>query len=69
MATLMEKDVLIECISNILGKTAYSIDSNDVNRKLLIDMRSRLYETEASKIDYESELLFINDKANNLLEK
>ncbi len=62
MATFMQKDVLIECISTALGLTAYSSDLNHPARVELLELRNKLYSLSPEKIDYEKELKFIKEK-------
>lgn len=62
MATFMEKDVLIECISTALGLTAYSSDLNHPARVELLELRNKLYSLSPEDIDYEKELKFIKEK-------
>ena len=62
MATFMEKDVLIECISTALGLTAYSSDLNHPARAELLELRNRLYSLNPEEINYEEELVFIKEK-------
>ena len=62
MATFMEKDVLIECISTVLGLTAYSSDLNHPARVELLELRNKLYSLSPEDIDYEKELKFIKEK-------
>ena len=62
MATFMEKDVLIECISTALGLTAYSSDLNHPARVELLELRNKLYSLSPEEIDYEKELAFIKAK-------
>ena len=62
MATFMEKDVLIECISTALSLTAYSSDLNHPARVELLELRNKLYSLSPEDIDYEKELKFIKEK-------
>ena len=62
MATFMEKDVLIECISTALGLTAYSSNLNHPARVELLELRNKLYSLSPEDIDYEKELKFIKEK-------
>lgn len=62
MATFMQKDVLIECISTALGLTAYSSDLNHPARVELLELRNKLYSLSPEDIDYEKELKFIKEK-------
>ena len=66
MATFMEKDVLIECISTALGLTAYSSNLNHPARVELLELRNKLYSLSPEDIDYEKELKFIKDKQAKL---
>ncbi len=43
MATWMEKDVLIECISSVLGPTSWTHDADDPDRIALAQQQGRLY--------------------------
>lgn len=61
MATFMEKDVLIECISTALGLTAYN-NLDHPARIELLELRNKLYGMEPEEINYKEELLFIKDK-------
>lgn len=51
MATFMEKDVLIECISTALGLTAYNNNLDHPARIELLELRNKLY----LKLQYEIE--------------
>ena len=62
MATFMEKDVLIECISTALGLTAYNNDLDNPARIELLELRNKLYGMKPEAINYEKELAFIKDK-------
>ena len=62
MATFMEKDVLIECISTALGLTAYNNNLDHPARIELLELRNKLYGMEPEEINYKEELSFIKDK-------
>lgn len=62
MATFMEKDVLIECISTALGLTAYNNNLDHPARIELLELRNKLYGMDPEKIDYKAELSFIKEK-------
>ena len=62
MATWMEKDVLIECISSALGPTSWTHDTDDPNRIALLQQQGRLYRMSPEEIDYKKELAFIKSK-------
>ena len=62
MATFMEKDVLIECISTALGLTAYNNNLDHLARIELLELRNKLYGMKPEAINYEKELAFIKDK-------
>ena len=56
MATFMEKDVLIECISTALGLTAYNNDLDNPARIELLELRNKLYGMDPEEINYKEEL-------------
>ena len=60
MATFMEKDVLIELISHILGLTSKTVEFE--NRLSLIYKRDELYGLKPEDIEYQKEIKFIKDK-------
>ena len=62
MATFMEKDVLIECISTALGLTAYNNNLDHPARIELLELRNILYGMDPEEIDYKAELSFIKEK-------
>ena len=62
MATFMEKDVLIECISTALGLTAYNNNLDHPARIELLELRNKLYGMEPEEINYKEDLSFIKDK-------
>lgn len=62
MATFMEKDVLIECISTALGLTAYNNNLDNPARIELLELRNKLYGMDPEEINYKEELSFIKNK-------
>ena len=66
MATWIEKDVLIECISSVLGPTAWTHDTDDPDRIALAQQQGRLYGMSPEEIDYKKELAFIKSKKASL---
>lgn len=62
MATFMEKDVLIECISTTLGLTAYNNNLDNHARIELLELRNKLYGMDPEEINYKEELSFIKNK-------
>ena len=62
MATFMEQDVLIECISTALGLTAYNNNLDHPARIELLELRNKLYGMDPEEIDYKAELSFIKEK-------
>ena len=65
MATFMEKDVLIECISTALGLTAYN-NLDHPARIELLELRNKLYGMEPEEINYKEKLSFIKEKKSIL---
>lgn len=62
MATFMEKDVLIEVISNAVGSVAYKIKTDNQDLLELLHLQDKLYGMKPEEINYEKELAFIKDK-------
>lgn len=62
MATWMEKDVLIECISSVLGPTSWTHEIDDPDRIALLQQQGRLYGMSPEEIDYKKELAFIKSQ-------
>lgn len=62
MATWMEKDVLIECISSVVGPASWTHDTDDPDRIALLQQQGRLYGMSPEEIDYKKELAFIKSK-------
>ena len=62
MATFMEKDVLIELISHILGLTSKTVEFENPDRLSLIYKRDELYGLKPEDIEYQKEIKFIKDK-------
>lgn len=52
MATFMEKDVLIELISHILGLTSKTVEFENPDRLSLIYKRDELYGLKPEDIEY-----------------
>ena len=62
MATLMEKYLLIQCLSTALGLTAYNNNLDHPARIELLELRNKLYGMDPEEIDYKAELSFIKEK-------
>ena len=62
MATWMEKDVLIECISSVLGPASWTHAIDDPNCIALAQQQGRLYRMSPEEIDYKKEMAFIKSK-------
>lgn len=62
MATFMEKEVLIELISHILGLTSKTVEFENPDRLSLIYKRDELYGLKPEDIEYQKEIKFIKDK-------
>ena len=62
MATFMEKDVLIECISTALGLTADNNNLDNPARIELLELRNKWYGMDPEEINYKEELSFIKNK-------
>lgn len=62
MATLVEKEVLIEIIGNVVASVAYTVDVDNSDLVLLLRLQDKLYGISPEEVDYEKELAFIKDK-------
>lgn len=62
MATLVEKEVLIEIIGNVAASVAYTVDVDNSDLVSLLRLQDKLYGMSPEKVDYEKELAFIKDK-------
>lgn len=62
MATLVEKEVLIEIIGNVVASVAYTVDVDNSDLVSLLRLRGKLYGMSPEEVDYEKELAFIKDK-------
>ena len=62
MASWMEKDVLIECMSSVLGPTSWTHATDDPDRIALLQQQGRLYRMSPEEIDYKKEMAFIKSK-------
>lgn len=62
MATLVEKEVLIEIIGNVVASVAYTVDVDNSDLVSLLRLQDKLYGMSPEKVDYEKELAFIKDK-------
>lgn len=62
MATFMEKDVLIEVISNVVGSVAYKVKTDNQDLLELLHLQDKLYGMKPEAINYEKELAFIKEK-------
>ena len=66
MATLMEKDVLIELISYVVAVTARDIDCDNLDVVEFLQLKNKLYCKDPEEIDYQKEALFIKEKQAKL---
>ena len=66
MATFMEKDILIECISTALGLTAHNDNLDHPARIELLELRNKLYGMDPEEINYKEKLSFIKEKKSIL---
>lgn len=62
MATLVEKEVLIEIIGNVVSSVAYTVDVDNSDLVSLLRLQDKLYGMCPEEVDYEKELAFIKDK-------
>ena len=62
MATWMEKDVLIEGISSVVGPASWTHATDDPNLIALLQQQGRRYGMSPEEIDYKKELAFIKSK-------
>ena len=62
MATLVEKEVLIEIIGNVVASVAYTVDVDNSDLVSLLRLQDKLYVMSPEEVDYEKELAFIKDK-------
>ena len=62
MATLVEKEVLIEIIGNVVASVAYTVDVDNLDLVSLLRLQDKLYGMSPEEVDYEKELAFIKDK-------
>ena len=69
MATWMEKDVLIEGISSVLGPASWTHAIDDPDCIALAQQQGRLYRMSPEEIDYKKEMAFIKSKKAALEKK
>lgn len=62
MATLVEKEVLIEIIGNVVASVAYTVDVDNSDLVALLQLKGKLYGMDPEEVDYEKELAFIKEK-------
>ena len=62
MATLVEKEVLIEIIGSVVGSVAYTVDDDNQDVLALLRLRGELYRMDPEEVDYKKELAFIKEK-------
>ena len=62
MATLVEKEVLIEIIGNVVASVAYTVDVDNSDLVSLLRLQDILYGMSPEEVDHEKELAFIKDK-------
>ena len=53
MATLVEKEVLIEIIGNVVASVAYTVDVDNSDLVSLLRLQDKLYGWVQKKVDYE----------------
>lgn len=64
MATLMQKDVLLEGVSQALGYI-YSVDFDSEEVDVLLEMRKTIYRSEPEELDFDEMITYIK----NVIEK
>ena len=64
MATLMQKDVLLEGVSQALGYI-YSVDFDSEEVDVLLEMRKTIYRSEPEELDFDVMITYIK----NVIEK
>lgn len=64
MATLMEKDSLINGISQTLGLIVIQTGKRNEDSKLLAQLRNKLYALNPEEIDYEELSKLVREKFN-----
>ena len=62
MATLVEKEVLIEIIGNVVASVAYTVDVDNSDLVALLQLKGKLYGMDPEEVDYEKKLAFIKEK-------
>lgn len=62
MATLVEKEVLIEIIGSVVASVAYTVDDDNQDILALLRLRGELYRMDPEEVDYKKELAFIKEK-------
>lgn len=62
MATLVEKEVLIEIIGSVVASVAYTVDDDNQDVLALLHLRGELYRMDLEEVDYKKELAFIKEK-------
>ena len=62
MATLVEKEVLIEIIGSVVASVAYTVDDDNQDVLALLRLRGELYRMDPEEVDYKKELAFIKEK-------
>lgn len=62
MATLVEKEVLIEIIGSVVDSVAYTVDDDNQDVLALLRLRGELYRMDPEEVDYKKELAFIKEK-------
>ena len=53
MATLVEKEVLIEIIGNVAASVAYTVDVDNSDLVSLLRLQDKLYGMSPEEVDYE----------------
>lgn len=64
MATIMEKDSLINGISQTLGLIVIQTGDRNEDSNLLAELRNKLYSTDHEEIDYEKISKLVTEKFN-----
>ena len=62
MATLVEKEVLIEIIGSVVASVAYTVDDDNQDVLALLRLRGELYRMDPEEVDYKKEIAFIKEK-------
>lgn len=62
MATLVEKEVLIDIIGSVVASVAYTVDIENPDVVALLRLQGKLYGMKPEEINYEKELAFIKEK-------